>query len=168
MKTRIKITATLLSFVMFMLAVPMLVWKASADEITNVVEEIKTNSFSVDMDNMTKGPQEKERYILSENIENREADSKEFIMSDGTIMVQQYAGRIHYMDNGEYKEIDNSLIVTNKGYENKANSFKININKSMQSNENLVEISDDNYSISFDLINKKNVVETVTAGLKRV
>lgn len=59
-----------------MLAVPMLVWKASADEITNVVEEIKTNSFSVDMDNMTKGPQEKERYILSENIENREADSK--------------------------------------------------------------------------------------------
>lgn len=167
MKTRIKITATLLSFVMFMLAVPMLVWKASADEITNVVEEIKTNSFSVDMDNMTKGPQEKERYILSENIENREADSKEFIMSDGTIMVQQYAGRIHYMDNGEYKEIDNSLIVTNKGYENKANSFKININKSMQSNENLVEISDDNYSISFDLINKKNVVETVTAGLNQ-
>ena len=64
MKTRIKITATLLSFVMFMLAVPMLVWKASADEITNVVEEIKTNSFSVDMDNMTKGPQEKERYYF--------------------------------------------------------------------------------------------------------
>ena len=160
-KTRISIIAVILSFVMFMLAVPEILWVKAADEIEEVVQTEQITSESVTQ--LLEINDEEEPYILSENVSKRRENLKEYIMSDGSIKVQQYAERIHYLDNGEYKEIDNALIETEDGYINSANSFRVNINKSQSAKENIIEIRDGAYSISFDLIDKNaNATQTIT------
>ena len=60
--------------------------------------------------------------------EFRTLNSKHFLQEDKTIKVQVYKENIHYLENNEYKEIDNSLIKTKKGYKNKANNFLVEFN----------------------------------------
>ena len=69
----------------------------------NVIEHEIYSGNLVDSDNIGKG------YIVQENTEKRTLTSKEFWMSDDTIMVQQFIEPIHYLENGEYKEIEGTV-----------------------------------------------------------
>ena len=60
--------------------------------------------------------------------EFRTLNSKHFLQEDKTIKVQVYKENIHYLENNEYKEIDNSLIKTKNGFKNKANNFQVEFN----------------------------------------
>jgi len=61
--------------------------------------------------------------IESEMVDEREASSKTFRKVDGTYEVALYGDVIHYQDNGEWKQIDNSLNDLGDDLENKANQF---------------------------------------------
>ena len=50
--------------------------------------------------------------IISEDISEREEGTKTFIMSDGTRQKILYPVPVHYNENGEWKEIDNTLVDT--------------------------------------------------------
>ena len=50
-----------------------------------------------------------EAEIVAENIEGRTQFSKEFVMSNGLNMAVIYPETVHYDDNGQWKEIDNTL-----------------------------------------------------------
>ena len=59
-----------------------------------------------------------EPLILSEVEEERSADSKTFLMSNGNFLIAQYGEEIHYEDSeGNWEEIDNSLTETDTGTE---------------------------------------------------
>lgn len=48
-------------------------------------------------------------YIIGEVIENRTEYTKEFIMSNGFHLAAVYDNAVHYQENGQWKEIDNTL-----------------------------------------------------------
>ncbi len=77
---------------------------------------------------------------MKELINLRKEREKHYLNEDGTITAYMYDEDIHYLDNGEYKEIDNSLIEEDEYITNKNNNFKIKLYK----NKYLVNIDLDN------------------------
>lgn len=60
-----------------------------------------------------------------ELIEKRKPREKHFLQEDGTILAKIYNEEIHYLKNGKYEEIDNTLVKTDTEYKNKQNSYKV-------------------------------------------
>ena len=109
------IIALIMATIMFIISVPTSTWKAVADGIKeNITESSQEASIDTEKDlesnDLIDVSASGDVYIVDENKSNRTIDSKEFIMSDGSIIEQKFLENIHYFDNGEYKEIDNSLI----------------------------------------------------------
>jgi len=65
--------------------------------------------------------------ILAEVIDQRTADTKTFLKADGSYVAVLYGDVVHYLDNGKYIDIDNSLVYneSSQSYSTKANSFKV-------------------------------------------
>ena len=67
---------------------------------------------------------------MKELVNLRKEREKHYLNEDGTITAYMYNEDIHYLDNGEYKEIDNSLIeenefITKGDANNKSDNCKI-------------------------------------------
>ena len=66
---------------------------------------------------------------MKELVNLRKEKEKHYLNEDGTITAYMFNEDIHYLDNGEYKEIDNSLIEESEYITNKNNDFKIKLFK---------------------------------------
>lgn len=95
-----------------------------------------------------------------EIIEYRTSNTKHFLKSDGTVDVEIYKDPVHYLDKGEYKEIDNSLVKTTKGFKNKSNNFKIEFDE--KSDNSLINISCKNKKVSMFPKNMKQKISNRT------
>lgn len=111
-KKSVGIIASALSFIMFAHCVPMTVLQVFADELKELSTKEETLEIEepkpvigemVDIYNFENA------YIIQENVSKRTLTTKEFLMSNEKIMVQQFSEPVHYYENGEYKEIENSL-----------------------------------------------------------
>ena len=60
-----------------------------------------------------------------ELVEKRKTREKHFLQKDGTIRAEVYDTDIHYLRNGKYEEIDNTLIKENGSLVNKSNDYKV-------------------------------------------
>ena len=74
----------------------------------------------------------------------RKRNEKHFLNDDGTISLYLYNNDIHYLKNGEYLDIDNTLIEKGNTIVNKANNFHTSFPKDKNTNL-LVDITKDNY-----------------------
>ena len=74
----------------------------------------------------------------------RKRNEKHFLNKDGTISAYLYNNDIHYLKNGEYEEIDNTIIDGGLYYLNKSNAFKAYFRKDSRS-KILVDIDKENY-----------------------
>lgn len=105
--------AVALSAVMFTQTIPMELLETLAEEIVEVFEVEETIPHEQE-ENMTGGWSDKGNvgsgYIIEEDVSKRTLTTKEFVMSDDTRMIQQFAEPVHYYENGEYKEIEKSLV----------------------------------------------------------
>ncbi len=153
-KIRTSIIAIFLTLVMLFVTTPMDILKALANEIKEALnneESIEQEYYYGDMadyENIGKG------YILQENEQKRTSTTKEFLMSDNTIMVQQFIEPVHYYENGSYKNIDNTLIEKiiqgRTVYKNKANSFNIEFSNEKYNNHSVnIEESGFEFAISY-------------------
>ncbi|KOA20845.1 tRNA nuclease WapA precursor [Clostridium homopropionicum DSM 5847] len=93
--------------------------------------------------------------ILKEVKEKREENIKHFLLEDNTYEAVIYNDPVHYKENGEWKDIDNTLVEAtdesgNSVLENKDNDFKVKISKKSNS-ENLISINKDKYEISWKM-----------------
>ena len=159
---------------MFITAIPMTVLQVVADEVKDVVENIEIDSPYIPTDKVENvdliDRQELENaYIVDENIDGRTLNSKEFMMSDGTVMVQHFAQNIHYIDEEGLEEIDNTLVeVADKkgevGYENKANFYKVKMSKKLKPNKEFLELKNGEYELGFTFIDDS--AENSTANNK--
>lgn len=142
-----KILACMLSLAMMLSIVPLTV---SAETLTNIV-------YSGNYDNRTAVQTDSEAEILYEITEKRDANTKHFAMSDGTIKACIYPETVHYKKDGKYLDIDNTLVETvvdGKTYhQNTANSFKATF---PQNSQEYIEFSDDNGYVKFRLIGALN------------
>ena len=88
----------------------------------------------------------------------RKKREKHYLNEDGTFTVYAYNNDIHYLKDGKYEEIDNTILEKDNKIENKANDFKAEFAKSNTDNF-LIKITKDNNEIKLDIphknINKK-------------
>lgn len=67
--------------------------------------------------------------ILYEDVAKRDERVKEFVMSDKTRMLVLYPEKVHYSKNGNWADIDNTLVqdttAKSGGYKNKAGSWEV-------------------------------------------
>ncbi len=159
-KIRNEILAILLVFVLFIHAIPNSVLTALAESIGDALTSEETVEQEYYPGNMVDIGNVGEGEIVSEIVENRTETTKEYLLSDGMIMVQQFIEAVHYYDNGEYKEIDNTLEEKEGEYSNKSNSFKVKFNKG-QSKKHIVEIQEDEYSLTLEYNEKGNKTKKV-------
>lgn len=106
--------------------------------------------------NLTKNSSQEKINILGEVPEKRSEFVKHFRLTDNSMKAIVYSDQVHYKDkNGEFKEINNTLIEgENDTYRNAESSFKVNFSKNFK-NKNLVNIESENHSISISYIKKK-------------
>ena len=99
-----------------------------------------------------------EPQVITELIEKRDEVTKYFAMSDGTVKACIYPQNVHYLEDGTYEEIDNTLVKSRKDgknyYENKKNSFSAKIPESLK--DDYVEFSDENGYVKFKLLGASN------------
>lgn len=96
-----------------------------------------------------------EAKIIREVEEKREANVKQFLKDDMTYEAVVYPNPVHYLDNGKWKEIDNSLSEKKLNdnetvVENKTNNFKVKFAKN-STDKNLVQISKGDFEISWGI-----------------
>ena len=133
-----------LGFVMFVEMIPPeLVWAASdalASESVTVSEDVPY-----------------ENTILFEDPSLREENKKEYRMSDGSYKAIVYPQPIHYEENGEWRDIDNTLSLDESvgGYTNSASDFTVTFAKK-SSSKKLVEIKTDDYKLSWGFVGSNN------------
>lgn len=87
------IIALIMATIMFIISVPTSTWKAVADGIKeNITESSQEASIDTEKDlesnDLIDVSASGDVYIVDENKSNRTIDSKEFIMSDGSIIEQ--------------------------------------------------------------------------------
>ncbi len=84
-----------------------------------------------------------------ELIEKRKPREKHFLQKDGTILAKIYDSDIHYLKNGKYEEIDNTLEKRKNIYRNKKNDYRVTF-KSNGKNS-LVKMAKGKYYIDLKL-----------------
>ena len=90
--------------------------------------------------------------ILFEDESKRDAYTKHFRKLDGSYEVSIYNEPVHYLENNEWKEIDNSLLLDVKSdeYENKANNFNFKLPKKIHENKTF-KLSYDKYQLDWTI-----------------
>ena len=89
-----------------------------------------------------------------ELVEKRKTREKHFLQKDGTIRAEVYDTDIHYLRNGKYEEIDNTLIKENGSLVNKSNDYKVEFKEDFK--DSLMKMSKDRHYIDFKLKDTKN------------
>ncbi|MCM1053524.1 MAG: DNRLRE domain-containing protein, partial [Ruminococcus sp.] len=85
----------------------------------------------------------------------RKRNEKHFLNPDGTITAYLYNNDIHYLKNGEYEEIDNTIMEDKDSLYNKKNAFQTYFLK--DTNDNLiVDIKHDNHYLKMFLKDNKS------------
>ncbi|MGE8001783.1 DNRLRE domain-containing protein [Lysinibacillus sp. NPDC093190] len=94
-----------------------------------------------------------------ELVELRTENAKTFDNLDGTYTAEIAQEPIQYKDKqGNWKEIDNSLVETNNGktVTNKANEFSVEIDKTTTASQQNITITDDSKKIDFGLVSAQH------------
>ena len=92
--------------------------------------------------------------IVREDTSKRGEAYKEYILNNGLRLATVYPSAIHYEDNGEWKDIDNTLIATvsdgNTFYTNTAGRWNVRFPQNL-SGSNMIGITKDEFTIQFGM-----------------
>ena len=135
-----KVIAVILTVIMIVGILPMTVF---AEEF-NETQLMKT--VEIESDKKEKSP------IVGEVTDKRDENTKVFERRDGSYTAVITSEPIHYDDNGEWKEIDNTLVKTNNKITNKENNFSVDFPTSIDSNST-VSVADGDSTLSFSMNN---------------
>ncbi len=107
--------------------------------------------------------------IVREVVELREKSVKHFLCEDGSYIAVSYAEPVHYEKNGEWLEIDNTLVLSSENtYMPKSNNLAVSIPQSF-SGGGKVTAENKGHTISFGVVSgNENVALSKTAAVKAV
>ena len=152
-----RIFAAFLTLLMLLSILPMSVFAESYKESESYIRTQMNNSI----------PQQENSgsSIVAELPEQRDEYKKVFRKEDGSFTALVSAEPIHYFEEGQWKEIDNSLTEKTengkKVFENTGNDFQIRLPETI-SEQNGVAVSSRGFTLEFSLQN----IDTVQAELK--
>ena len=97
--------------------------------------------------------------IVKEIVEKREKNIKHFLKDDGTYEAVIYPNPVHYLEKGNWQDIDNSLIevddadkVGNKILSTRQNDYNVKIDSNLDSKK-LVSLEKDKYKVEWNIQN---------------
>jgi len=90
-----------------------------------------------------------------EILSKRGKREKHFLQENGDIIATMYSDDVHFEKDGNYEEIDNSLVKVENYYRNKNNSFKVYFNET--NNVNLMGYELLNGNLNISVLNSNNV-----------
>ncbi|MCT8975978.1 hypothetical protein N4T77_05150, partial [Clostridium sp. CX1] len=127
---------------------------------TNLVRQNNSNLSQSTVKPEVTNPKRKKKRIIGEVKEKRQKNVKHFLKEDLTFEAAIYNEDVHYYSDGQWKDIDNSIIdgkdeENNDVFENKENDIKIKIAKKVK-NKKLVTIRKDKYEISWGIDKASN------------
>ncbi len=160
MKKGIKLFCKILSiFLAFLFIMEILPLQVMAEEFTDAVAHKRF------LENLVNNPADAEKdaeaEILYEVEEKRDEYTKVYKKSDGTYTAVMTEEPMHYLNNGVWEEIDNSMILSGSLYTNLSNLFNVELPANINENKNLT-VEKDGYELSFsvdDIENSSAVVE---------
>ena len=92
-----------------------------------------------------------EGFVSRELPQHRGEYEKHFLNTDGTVTAYSYANPIHYLDaNGNWQDIDNTLIKSTEGFTNTDNPNKIQLSYTAR-NEGLASVKLERYEVSWGI-----------------
>ena len=86
--------------------------------------------------------------VFEEDITKRGEYYKEFVLNNGLRMATLYPYAVHYEKDGQWEEIDNTLIAVGDHYTNTAGEWSVSFPKSMNTGK-AVSIRKDGYTLQF-------------------
>lgn len=120
----------------------------------------KSNDVSTASTSKVSDVKQEKAEIVSEIESERSADTKTFLMSDGSYFYAVYPEQVHYRENNEWVDVDNSLEEASDDgdavLENKKNSFNIKFSNKAK-NKKLVSLKSGNYQLDWALANARKV-----------
>lgn len=105
--------------------------------------------------------QEEKSPIVSEVVSERDAFKKVFEREDGSFTAIISSGPVHYYEDGEWLEIDNTLTETNGTITNESNGFSVDLPSEITSDKN-VTIATENAELSFTMENISSSAAEIT------
>lgn len=154
MKKGIKTFCKVLSvFLAVLFVIEILPLQVMAEEFTDAVAQ---KEFIEDLvNNPTDAKKDAESEILYEVEEKRDEHTKVYKKSDGTYTAVMTEEPLHYLDEGVWKEIDNSMILAGNLYTNLSNLFNVELPKNIDE-DNELTVEKDGYELSFSVDNIEN------------
>lgn len=127
----------------------------TSDNVNVYDEDISKTTSSTSMNTESKGE------IKGELIDKRERNIKYFLLDNNNVKAEIYQDAVHYMKDGKWADIDNSLTEADdtdgqKVIENKLNSFKVKFAKNATDNK-LVSIKSDKLNMKWSLVESEKV-----------
>ena len=105
--------------------------------------------------------QEEKSPIVSEVVSERDAYKKVFEREDGSFTAIISSGPVHYFEDGEWLEIDNTLTETDGTIKNESNGFSVDLPSEITSDKN-VTIANGNAELSFTMENISSSAAEIT------
>ena len=109
-----------------------------------------SESTSTEADATLETQEPEEITILGELTDRRTENIKEYLLSNGNTLTAVYGNSVHYQEDGQWKEIDNTLIAKNGTYVNTAGLLSVSFPQSLTGN-NYITVSKDGYTLSFGM-----------------
>ena len=151
-KVSFKIIAALVTLIMLVSVIPLNVLAAEI----SLVNATQLANESLELSD-----------IEYEMTDKRTEDTKVFQRADGTKVMIQSATPLHYLENGQWKEIDNSLVREEKDgkvkYKNKSNSFDVSFPEEI-GEEDYITMEKNGHTIEFAIkLNNKQSIKNVSS-----
>ena len=141
MKNKTKKVCKILSvFLALLIAIQILPLQVLAENIVNLFQNKETTDTAVNESNDVS--------ILYEVEEKRDEHTKVYKKNDGSYTVIKTIESLHYLNDGVWEEIDNTMSLDENLYKNTDNQFNVELPKSIDSNKNLT-VEKDGYELSF-------------------
>ena len=146
-KTLMRFCSMLLAFVMLLNMMPLNIMASELQEKSASEEAYGATADESEM-LAEKEDSAEDAYIVAEIVENRTESSKEYVLSNGLHMFTMYADPVHYEEDGQWEEIDNTLTISDGYYENTAGIWDVSLPEELDS-DNAVSVTKDGYTLSF-------------------
>ena len=172
MKKGIKLACKILSvFLSVLLVIQIAPMQIIADAYHEaIVDENTENTLGVSLDDIDTTDPEAE--ILAEETSKREQYVKHFRMSDGSYRATQYEVPVHFIQNGEWTDYDNTLVevdadtedgekASNKDLTNTLADYSVRLSKKTNGKK-FVRIEKDGYKMSWYYTKANKVTAQIT------
>jgi len=130
-----------------------LVFDSASNETAETAEAVDTT------------PYETVAYVVGEDESLRKENEKHFRMSDGSYIAAVYPEAVHYLEAGEWKDIDNTLSLTDEGYVNAENDFEV-VFSSDNNSSDLYTLTNGEYSVKL-ILKTQNESDSAVYSLRQ-